>query len=31
MAADLNREGPALVGDPEMFQRLLDTQARCVL
>jgi two-component system, NtrC family, nitrogen regulation sensor histidine kinase NtrY len=27
MAADLNREGPALIGDPEMFQRLLDTQA----
>jgi two-component system nitrogen regulation sensor histidine kinase NtrY len=27
MAADLNREGPALRGDPEMFQRLLDTQA----
>ncbi|HYZ25710.1 MAG TPA: PAS domain-containing sensor histidine kinase [Geminicoccaceae bacterium] len=27
MAADLNREGPALVGEPEMFQRLLDAQA----
>jgi two-component system nitrogen regulation sensor histidine kinase NtrY len=27
MAADLNREGPALRGDPELFQRLLDTQA----
>jgi two-component system nitrogen regulation sensor histidine kinase NtrY len=27
MAADLNREGPALIGDAEMFQRLLDTQA----
>jgi two-component system nitrogen regulation sensor histidine kinase NtrY len=27
MAADINREGPARVGDPEMFQRLLDTQA----
>jgi two-component system, NtrC family, nitrogen regulation sensor histidine kinase NtrY len=27
MAADLNREGPALVGTPDMFQRLLDTQA----
>jgi two-component system, NtrC family, nitrogen regulation sensor histidine kinase NtrY len=27
MAADLNREGPALLGDPEMFQRLLDAQA----
>src|SRR5918994_871642 len=27
MAADLNREGPALIGDPEMFQRLLDAQA----
>ena len=27
MAADLNREGPAMVGLPDMFQRLLDTQA----
>jgi two-component system nitrogen regulation sensor histidine kinase NtrY len=27
MAADLNREGPALIGEPEMFQRLLDAQA----
>jgi two-component system nitrogen regulation sensor histidine kinase NtrY len=27
MAADLNREGPALVGRPDMFQRLLDAQA----
>ena len=27
MAADLNREGAALVGNPEMFQQLLDTQA----
>jgi two-component system nitrogen regulation sensor histidine kinase NtrY len=27
MAADLNREGPALHGDPELFQRLLDAQA----
>ena len=27
MAADLNREGAALVGQPEMFQELLDTQA----
>jgi two-component system, NtrC family, nitrogen regulation sensor histidine kinase NtrY len=27
MALDLNREGPALAGDPEMFQRLLDAQA----
>jgi two-component system, NtrC family, nitrogen regulation sensor histidine kinase NtrY len=27
MAADLNREGPALADEPEMFQRLLDTQA----
>src|SRR5262245_10382023 len=27
MAADLNREGAALVGKPEMFQELLDTQA----
>jgi two-component system, NtrC family, nitrogen regulation sensor histidine kinase NtrY len=27
MAADLNREGPLLRGDPENFQRLLDTQA----
>jgi two-component system, NtrC family, nitrogen regulation sensor histidine kinase NtrY len=27
MAADLNREGPLLRGDPEKFQRLLDAQA----
>jgi len=27
MAADLNRDGPALIGDREMFQRLLDAQA----
>ncbi len=27
MAADLNREGPALLGVPSMFQRLLDAQA----
>ena len=27
MAADLNREGPALLGTPAMFQRLLDAQA----
>jgi two-component system, NtrC family, nitrogen regulation sensor histidine kinase NtrY len=27
MAADLNREGPALVRTPAMFQRLLDAQA----
>src|SRR5690606_29108292 len=27
MAADINRDGPPLVGDPEAFQRLLDTQA----
>ncbi|HSA80084.1 MAG TPA: ATP-binding protein, partial [Geminicoccaceae bacterium] len=27
MAADLNREGPGLVGTPAMFQRLLDAQA----
>jgi two-component system nitrogen regulation sensor histidine kinase NtrY len=27
MAADLNREAPALSNDPEMFQRLLDAQA----
>ena len=27
MALDLNREGPALAGEPEMFQRLLDAQA----
>ena len=27
MAADLNREGPALLGAPAMFQRLLDAQA----
>jgi two-component system nitrogen regulation sensor histidine kinase NtrY len=27
MAADLNREGPALLGTPSMFQRLLDAQA----
>ncbi|WGF86328.1 ATP-binding protein [Marinivivus vitaminiproducens] len=27
MAADLNREGPALAGDARMFQNLVDTQA----
>ncbi len=27
MAADLNREGPALLATPAMFQRLLDAQA----
>jgi two-component system nitrogen regulation sensor histidine kinase NtrY len=27
MAADLNREGPSLLGTPAMFQRLLDAQA----
>ena len=27
MAADLNRDGPHLIGEPEMFQRLLDAQA----
>jgi two-component system nitrogen regulation sensor histidine kinase NtrY len=27
MAADLNREGPAMLGMPDMFQRLLDAQA----
>ncbi|MGH6913515.1 MAG: HAMP domain-containing protein, partial [Geminicoccales bacterium] len=27
MAGDLSREGPALLGEPPLFQRLLDTQA----